>query len=79
MTDHEHEWEYVQKQILFEGFEINNMEEEEGVVFVIVDSSKDPKWQDVAELADEKISCMHCHIELIPEGGWQVEWQNISR
>lgn len=77
-SDHEHDWQLVQKQIIYEGFDIESMEfegdESLQVMFVKPDDSE-VKWQDVAELIDQAITCKTCDIEYpYPEGGWEVSW-----
>lgn len=80
-TEHEHEWQYVQKQAVYEGFRITDLafegdEDDPGrTLFVAVASTADAEWQDVAEVIDHKISCTRCDIEYpYPEGGWEVDW-----
>jgi hypothetical protein len=50
------------------------------MMWVVVDASADPDWQEVEGILSHKVSCVICNIEYpYPTGGWEVEWQNLSR
>lgn len=77
-TEHEHEWQLVQKQVVYEGFEIESIEFEGDdslqVMFVSPNADR-VTWQDVAELMDQEVTCKICDIVYpYPDGGWEVAW-----
>lgn len=80
MTDHEHDWQYVEKQAIWEGYSIDNLDfegdDDTQVLYVVVDSGNDPAWQDVEGTLENKVSCTICNVEYpYPNGGWQIEWK----
>lgn len=79
MAEHEHEWEYVEEQIVFEGWNVRIKFEggdtpEDQTMFVY--PAIEPEWQEVEGVRDNKVQCRNCHIEYpYPDGGWEVAWR----
>jgi len=85
MTDHEHEWQYVQAQLVYEGFPIVKAEKmdpddpEDNITYITISLTADALWQnvDAAPPGLDKVSCIHCNInrvEVEPDFFFMVEW-----
>lgn len=75
--EHIHDWEYVIKQTLYEGWPIKSFEDvgsPDAPWVVATIDSREENWQDVDSTEGVRIQCRYCHHPMSESEWHEVEW-----